>query len=96
MKSLSYLAVVIAGALFLGLFPVVNALAQDYADTEPYLSYMPDHGYSVPAKGGDFTEYYYDAYGRTHLVQVDPFTMEVTPSPVDPDNVHISRGVGSR
>ncbi len=96
MKSLAYLAVVVAGTLVLGLFPVVNALAQDYTDTEPYLSYSPENGYKVPAKGGNFAEYYYDAYGRSHLVQVDPFTLEVTPSPIDPSNVHLSKWMRNR
>jgi hypothetical protein len=93
MRNIFYLAVVIAGALVVGLFSVASAFDDDYlGDASSGLVFTPGKGYSWPAMGGPVTRYYYDPSGRSHLVEVDPFTLDVRRSPVDPNSIDDPRG----
>lgn len=93
MRNIFYLVIALAGALVVGLFSVVNAFDDDYlGDASSGLVFTPGKGYSWPAIGGPVTRYYYDPSGRTHLVEVDPFTLDVRRFPVDPNGVDVRRG----
>jgi len=71
-----------------GLTATSNLYAEDFpgdylGSASSGLTYIPGKGYSWPSMGSPVTRYYYDPSGGTHLVEVDPFTLEVRRSPVD-------------
>jgi hypothetical protein len=75
-------------AVVIGIVASTNIFADDFPDdylgaASSGLVFIPGKGYSWPSMGGPTTRYYYDTSGRSHLVEVDPFTLEVRKSPVD-------------
>lgn len=83
MKNTIHIIIVVAAMLVIGLWSKSNVFADDSLGNASGLVFTPGKGYSWPAMGGPVTRYYYDAAGRSHLVEVDPFTLEVRRSPVD-------------
>ncbi|AFM25636.1 hypothetical protein [Desulfomonile tiedjei] len=71
----------------LGMFAVSSGANANDLGNASGLVFTPGKGYSWPAMGGPVTRYMYDAAGRSHLVEVDPFTLEVRRSPVDPNRL---------
>jgi hypothetical protein len=85
LKTTPYL---LAAAVIIGLMSFTNIFAENFSDdylgtASSGLVFIPGKGYSWPPMGGPVTRYYYDASGRSHLVEVDPFTLEAKRSPVD-------------
>jgi hypothetical protein len=88
-------------ALVIGLTSSTNIFADDrfpddyLGDASSGLVFIPGKGYSWPPMGAPVTRYYYDTAGRSHLVEVDPFTLEVRRSPVDLNRLEGNEGRSS-
>lgn len=83
MQNIAHLIVALTVISLLGLSGSPAVLADDSMGNASGLVFIPGKGYSWPPMGGPVTRYYYDAAGRSHLVEVNPYTLEVRRSPVD-------------
>ncbi len=86
MRYSSIMRFMMLGVL-IGIFAASSGVNADDLRNVSGLVFTPGKGYSWPAMGGPVTRYVYDAAGRSHLVEVDPFTLEVRRSPVDPNRL---------